>query len=99
MHTEFATDFQKQLCSIRSDLEGQVETVQKRHEDLNQKFAEQGAKFCDQSDQISIVQAQNEAHAEKITVMEEELYSLKRQLASSDVNHIHYHDNRVVLLK
>ena len=99
MHTEFATDVQNQLCSIRSDLEGQVEAVQKRHEDLNHRFAEQGAKLWDHTDQISIVQAQNEAHAEKLSAMEEEIWSLKRQLASSDVNHIHYHDNRVVLVE
>ncbi len=99
MHTEFATDVQNQLCSIRSDLEGQVEAVQKLHEDLNHRFSEQGAKLWDHTDQISIVQAQNEAHAEKLSAMEEEIYSLKRQLASSDVNHIHYHDNRVVLVE
>jgi len=98
VHNEFATDVQNQLCSIRSDLEGQVEAVQKRHVDLNQKYEVQGAEILDQRETLSNVHAKTEAHAEEIYAMKEQMYCLKRQLASCDGDHIHYHDNRVVLL-
>ncbi len=95
VHDEFSADVQKQLVSLRQDVDGQVESVRQQHDVLSNRFADHDSKvyneLWEQKDKISSVEAKQEAHLDEMSAIKEEMFNLKSQLAQNDGNHVHYH--------
>ncbi len=102
VHDDFSADVQKQLSSLRHDVDGQVESVRQEHEVLSSRFADHDREvyneLWEQRDKISVVEAKQEAHLDEMSAIKEEMFNLKRQLAQNDGNHIHYHADTVIIV-
>ncbi len=98
-HEEHGAAVSKEMGELRSDFQGNLEAVREDQEQLARRVEQHDNDVWTQSEKLSMVDARADAQGEKMDAMQEELHALKRQLSTgADGNHIHYHDQRVVIV-